>query len=37
MKKTLALLLVLMLALPILALGENYAGTITIGIFEPAS
>jgi len=37
MKKTLALLLVLMLMLPILALGEDFAGTITIGIFEPAS
>jgi branched-chain amino acid transport system substrate-binding protein len=37
MKKCIALLLILMLLLPALAMGENVAGTITIGIFEPAS
>lgn len=37
MKKLVALMLILMLALPLVAMGEEYAGTITIGIFEPAS
>ncbi len=37
MKKLVALMLILMLALPLMAMGEEYAGTITIGIFEPAS
>ena len=37
MKKLFALMLTLLLFLPLLTLGENYAGTITIGIFEPAS
>ncbi len=37
MKKSIALMLILMLILPVLAMGEEFAGTITIGIFEPAS
>ena len=37
MRKLIALALSLLLFLPLVALGEDYAGTITIGIFEPAS
>ncbi len=37
MKKWIALALTLMLVLPLVALGEQFAGEITIGIFEPAS
>lgn len=37
MKRTLALVLILMLFVPFLALGQEYAGEITLGIYEPAS
>ena len=37
MKKLTALFLALMLLLPVIALGEEYAGEIVIGIYEPAS
>lgn len=37
MKKWLALLLTLTLFLPVLALADDYAGEIVIGIYEPAS
>jgi branched-chain amino acid transport system substrate-binding protein len=37
MKKCLALVLTLVMLLPAVALAENYAGEITIGIYEPAS
>ncbi len=38
MKKILALVMILTLMLPVLALGETeYAGTVKIGVYEPAS
>lgn len=37
MKRWIALAMVLMLVLPVLALGETFKGEITIGIYEPAS
>ena len=37
MKKLVAIVLALLLVLPVFVMGEEYAGTITIGIFEPAS
>ncbi len=37
MKKILALIMILTLMLPAVALGENYAGTVKIGVYEPAS
>lgn len=37
MKKWIALALTLMLLLPVVALGEEFAGEIVIGIYEPAS
>ncbi len=37
MKKILALVMILTLMLPVVALGESYAGTVKIGVYEPAS
>ncbi len=37
MKKILAVALAALMFIPVLALGEDYAGTIVLGVYEPAS